>query len=202
MGKKSQAPTPILYLPNTDGLDLSTWGKGRRYLAYKICPGCGQMFRPPLDYLISEAQFAKRVCCSYYCANLKAKQGNRLKNIKIKSQTGGNGKLTPLPVRHLHRMLKEDWEIEYVIPTGHNQRDGSGYPTCYKLDLADPKRKIGIEVDGGSHQCPERRTLDEKKKAFLEQLGWKIYHITNKQVISLCTIYTCQDIPHILQEVF
>jgi hypothetical protein len=129
-------------------------------------------------------------------------ENQNLAQAKVKSMTGGNGMKTPLPVRYLYQLLNGDWEIEYAIKTGHNQWDGSGYPTCYKVDLADPVRKIAIEVDGQSHGSLERKQQDQKKTVFLERLGWKVYRIKNKQVLSLCTICTCPDIRHILQEVF
>jgi len=60
---------------------------------------------------------------------------------------------------------------------------GNGYPTHYKLDLADPEIMLGIEVDGSSHGLLSRQEQDRKKTAFLEALGWTILRFPNRQVL-------------------
>ena len=79
------------------------------------------------------------------------------------------------------------WEMEFVVKTGHSQRDGSGYPTCYKIDIANEKLKMAIEVDGNSHHSLERQKQDEKKTEFLIGLGWKVLRFKNKQVMEHLT---------------
>ncbi|WP_408605425.1 endonuclease domain-containing protein [Desulfobacula toluolica] len=54
-------------------------------------------------------------------------------------------------------------------------------PTCYKLDIANPELKIGVEIDGISH-TGKRRKLDQKKNAHLKSLGWQVLRLSNKQV--------------------
>jgi very-short-patch-repair endonuclease len=76
---------------------------------------------------------------------------------------------------------KFDVYAEYPIPT-KMPRD-SGYPTCYKVDIAIPEKMIAIEVDGGSHSAIERQMQDKKKDAFLKKLGWNVLRFTNKQVM-------------------
>ena len=76
------------------------------------------------------------------------------------------------------------WEMEFVVKTGHSQRAGSGYPTCYKIDIANEKLKIAIEVDGNSHHSLERQKQDEKKTEFLIGLGWKVLRFKNKEVLN------------------
>lgn len=199
MDKRLKEQNPTLYLPNTDGLNLKTWKYGRRFLAYKICPVCGTMFQPNQQY--TESMFSKRVYCSASCVNRKQKLMGRERQMK-KCLCGGNGRPTSLQVRRLVQMLKNNgWELEVAIPTGCPKKEHK-YPTCYKVDIADPRRKIAIEVDGESHRTPARRAQDAKKKELLERLGWKVYHITNKEVDAMCIIFRCQDILHILQEVF
>lgn len=76
------------------------------------------------------------------------------------------------------------WEMEFVVKTGHSPRDGSGYPTCYKIDIANEKLKIAIEVDGNSHHSLERKKQDKKKTDFLIGLGWKVLRFKNKEVLN------------------
>ena len=57
-----------------------------------------------------------------------------------------------------------------------------GYPTHYKIDLADPEHKIAIEVDGNSHDSLKRQAQDRKKEEKLSALGWEVLRVTNKAV--------------------
>lgn len=72
------------------------------------------------------------------------------------------------------------WNMEVAVPTKMPRY--SGYPTCYKLDVANTDMCIGVEVDGGSHRPLDRQAKDEKKDAFLAGLGWKVFRFTNHQV--------------------
>ena len=69
----------------------------------------------------------------------------------------------------------------YTVPT-HTKR-GTGYPTHYKLDLADSARMLAIEVDGNSHSLLLRQAQDRKKENFLKYLGWTVLRFTNQQVL-------------------
>jgi hypothetical protein len=95
------------------------------------------------------------------------------------SVLGGNGRGLTGPQAMLAAAL--GWPTELAVPTGMGRR--SGYPTCYKLDVASPDAMIGIEVDGGSHQSPRAREKDEKKTAFLQQLGWTVLRFSNKEIL-------------------
>lgn len=95
---------------------------------------------------------------------------------------GGNGRGLTVPQEYLMDQLGAGWFPEYVVATGH-VRDGSGYPTCYKLDIANPATKIGIEIDGDTHSSPKAKIKDVKKQSFLEDLGWTILHLSNVDVI-------------------
>lgn len=119
--------------------------------------------------------------------------GNPIKNPanRIKAQrvlrergytmlNGGNGRGLTVPQALLQQRLR--WAAEVAIPT--NQPRGSGYPTAYKLDLADPVLRIGIELDGHSHYSAAARQRDAKKTAFLESLGWTILRFQNSEVIA------------------
>jgi hypothetical protein len=93
---------------------------------------------------------------------------------------GGNGRKIPEPQRKLAEAL--GWRTEFVVRTGRPRRPE--YPTCYKLDLAEPELMIGIEVDGGSHCALLRREQDAKKERFLEQHGWTVLRFSNQEVMA------------------
>lgn len=96
---------------------------------------------------------------------------------------GGNGQEMPIPQRVLLTALGNGWYAEHTIAT-HLRKLKNGYPTCYKIDIANPKKMIGIEVDGGSHQLLKRKEQDKKKTLFLEKLGWKILRFKNEEIMS------------------
>ena len=105
------------------------------------------------------------------------------KNHKPKIR-GGNGTGMTKPQEILYKELKK--HNLYTIPElpiKTHQKNGSGYPTCYKVDLGLEELKIGIEIDGKSHNLIERRNQDMKKDMFLESLGWKILRFKNKEVL-------------------
>jgi hypothetical protein len=105
--------------------------------------------------------------------------GNRSKNKPVIQ--GGNGKSLPVPQKLLFDNLGEGWKLEHAVATGKAR--GSGYPYNYKLDIANTSRKLGIEIDGESHNNPERRAQDIKKTKLLESLGWTILRFKNLEVI-------------------
>jgi hypothetical protein len=91
---------------------------------------------------------------------------------------GGNGKPLPIPQKLLATAL--GWQTEYSVPTKLKPKDG--FPHCYKIDIANPVLKVGIEVDGCSHYT--RKKQDMKKEKLLKELGWKILRFTNKEVMT------------------
>jgi very-short-patch-repair endonuclease len=50
------------------------------------------------------------------------------------------------------------------------------------IDFADIGRKIAIEIDGGQHLLPERRSKDKIKDAFLISQGWQVNRIPWKRL--------------------
>ena len=92
---------------------------------------------------------------------------------------GGNGHYTQ-PQILLATAL--GWKMEVAVKTGNKQRDGSGFPTCYKVDVGNPKLKIGIEADGPGH-TKKQKILDNKKDQKLIGMGWKILRFTNKEIM-------------------
>jgi hypothetical protein len=92
---------------------------------------------------------------------------------------GGNGK--PLPVAQMLLASALGWEMEVAVPT--KQPRGSGYPTCYKIDIGNKTLRVGVEVDGASHFSLERQLQDRKKEELLQSLGWKVLRFSNEDVI-------------------
>lgn len=92
---------------------------------------------------------------------------------------GGNGKGPTPPETALREALGIEWVGNYAIATGEG-RD-SGYPTCYKVDIANPVCKIAVEVDGQSHKARLRRDQDAKKESWLRERGWRVYRFSNRR---------------------
>lgn len=89
---------------------------------------------------------------------------------------GGNGRELPLTIRILNEHLK--WEPTFIVPT----KLKSPYPCHYKLELAFPRKKIYIEVDGNSSYS--RKPQMEKKQELLENMGWTCIRFKNKEVLN------------------
>jgi hypothetical protein len=98
---------------------------------------------------------------------------------RVPSVRGGNGK--PLSVPHQALLRRLNWSPEYVIRT-HAKR-GSGLPTHYKVDIANPEMLIAIEVDGATHQTIKVQTADKQKTAFLLSRGWTVLRFSNQEVM-------------------
>ena len=91
---------------------------------------------------------------------------------------GGNG--TGPTVAQQLLACRLGWDMEVAVRTG--QKRASGYPGCYKLDIANMVLKIGIEVDGVSHGLIARREQDQKKQELLATLGWTVLRFSNREV--------------------
>ncbi len=118
---------------------------------------------------------------------------------------GGNGAPLPASQRILFAALGEEWKIEYVIPT--KQPRHLGYPTCYKVDLALPLKRVWIELDGWKHNIPEQQIKDKKKEDLLTKLGWRGLRFKNQEVmenlpIVLSTIYKFLDTPPFMRRMY
>src|SRR6266542_1184157 len=93
---------------------------------------------------------------------------------------GGNGTGPTKAEQQLHEWFPKGI-LNYGIKTG--MKVGSGFPTCYKVDLGFPDLKLAVEADGGSHNSPFRRMKDAKKTAFLQARGWTVLRFTNQAIL-------------------
>lgn len=97
------------------------------------------------------------------------------------TRRGGNG-TGPSPVEAaILERLGDEWKWNYVVTTGPDH----GHPNHYKIDLAHPERMVALEMDGNSHQSPERQKADRRKDAFLEAAGWTVVRLTNQQAMGM-----------------
>ena len=122
----------------------------------------------------------------------KAKSTKRLNGtLHIwKGKRGGNGSLTA-PQQLLACALGWPMEVTVkttptIVPEGRrrNYLKKKNLPTCYKIDVANPELKIGIEVDGDGHKSKENTLIDQKKTKILRQKGWKILRFTNQEIMN------------------
>lgn len=109
---------------------------------------------------------------------------------------GGNGRVTECE-QLAAEMLPSTWVHQFAIPT--KQPRDSGYPTCYKVDFANPRLMKVLEIDGNSHTS--RKHLDAKKDSFLASLGWLVFRVTNNEIRSMYTTFKSTGRTTILSKV-
>jgi hypothetical protein len=113
--------------------------------------------------------------------NVRKKMSRRLEEIGHRPPIrGGNGK-GPTRTESMLMGFLPGW-LPMTVTTGMG-RKGLGYPGHYKLDLADPNRKIAIELDGMSHRLLSRREQDRRKDEFLRSKGWIVLRFWNQEII-------------------
>jgi hypothetical protein len=192
------------YSLRTDGKRPAPWKSVRSHLAEKTCTNCGKSFRPWRrgSRVMPEASWSKQRFCSISCSKklenpmadpaARQKMKARLREIGHKPRKqGGNGRLRSLPHLALAHALGEGWESEVVVPTKIPK--GNGYPTCYKIDIANRELMIGIEINGGSHCSIERQMQDRKKLDLLASLGWSVYRVSNERALCLYSTFKSRD---------
>jgi len=208
LSRTAQEITPTLQ--NQAGGVPKNWRSERIFTASKRCKLCGETFNPWIKRdaggkLLSacpEPTWEKQDFCSISCSKkfanpmsnhqtrLKLKQ--RLREIKHRPiKRGGNGQLLPLAQLALLHALGDGWESEVVVPT--KMPKDSGYPTSYKIDIANTLLMIGVEVDGPSHGTLNRQAQDAKKTDLLVSLGWSVYRVSNKEALHLYSTFTSTD---------
>lgn len=168
-----------------------------------VCATCGKKF---------ETQLMRKVTCSKDCltkrqvenvpANLirwaKTKGRERMLNrnpmrdpkVRAKVSTSLRAMGWQPPERRgnghgptVHELLLASalgWENEVAVPT-KKARD-SGYPPCYKVDVANRQLKIAVEINGNSHCALKVQRRDRKKLEFLESIGWRVLTFTNREI--------------------
>ena len=103
---------------------------------------------------------------------------------------GGNGKLTP----HQEAVANAlGLPMEYAIPTRPVKGQFKSLPTNYKVDIADPARRLVIEIDGATHNTKKWKYLDRRKTEVLNALGWSVLRFSNQRVDS--------DLDSVLEEI-
>jgi len=132
--------------------------------------------------------------CRQVQAKIRAtKKRNGSLHMPPKNRGGnGEGAMTELTLALLlNSSTKIKWQRELPIPLAPHLPKGQkrayttsrGWPTCYKVDIANRQRKIAIEIDGGSHRGV-RKIQDKKKDLALIQLGWKVLRVSKNDVIN------------------
>jgi very-short-patch-repair endonuclease len=65
---------------------------------------------------------------------------------------------------------------------GCGKKRHEGYPSYYPLDLALPRLRLSVEVDGNKHHDQQQQRVDGKKEAFLAEAGWTVLRLWNKDI--------------------
>lgn len=143
------------------------------------CPVCGESFKQ---------NFWKQKFCSQECSHKgRDSKHSRIERLlmSIECMLRGGVNATPsAPQKLLAEALGEEFELEVVIPTRATQEEWKSgeLPRYFKLDIANERAMIAIEIDGGSHK--DREDYDAKRDSFLGQLGWTVFRFTNQEVMS------------------
>ena len=75
---------------------------------------------------------------------------------------------------HLKMMYPDKkFHYEYYFPNGY---------TWYLLDIAIPKERIDIEVDGKKYHSP---TKDRHRDNYIKSKGWKVIRVDAKHVLPI-----------------
>ena len=182
------------------GILKNSW-RTRAKTAVKNCLCCGKEIRPRFYHgkPMREDAWNRTKYCSISCSkkvenpmfseSVKQKVSEKLKELGHKPPIqGGNGKTMPLPQKLLSEALNA--ATEYPVITTENQRN-EGAAHCYKLDVALPYLRLGIQLDGAGHSCRKVRRTDKRIRNWLAELGWSVLHISNSRVLELCS--TCKS---------
>lgn len=107
---------------------------------------------------------------------------SRAKSGKTFLSRGGKGQITPQQQSLADALGWGRDQIEYAIPTMAVRMLFQSPPPAYMVDLAEPRLKIAIEVDGKSHLSKKWKFLDRRKERLLASLGWYVLRFTNRRV--------------------
>lgn len=209
MEQQSHARPVIPFSPSQAGDRQAPWRSVRWRSASKACECCGREFHPwskrQPDGSVTiqqESLWRKQRFCSISCSKIhsncmrarevRAKVSATLKAIgHAPRMRGGNGQLTD-PQKMLLDRLGNGWIAEFAVPVPNY--GSRRLPKHLKIDIAHPQRKIAIELDGRSHQSPDRRLQDARKTTYLAQSGWSVFRVTNHRAHELSSTCTSPDI--------
>lgn len=176
-----------------------TW-KTEALTVTKHCLCCGKEMRPLFYHgePQSRAMWNKKKFCSISCSKKVENPMFRKETVQKVSQIlkeignkpiirGGNGTPLTIPQMQLANALGAMAETEYVLITTEKQRN-EGASHCYKLDIAIPHLRLGIQLDGNSHVSKKTRETDKRIRVWMTELGWSVLHISNLKALALCTI--------------
>jgi hypothetical protein len=76
------------------------------------------------------------------------------------------------------RLVLHDGGVGDLVPQHELDDDG----IRYFLDLADVRRRIGIEYDGSSHLDRNRLRADRERHNWLESHGWRMRYFTDRDL--------------------
>jgi hypothetical protein len=102
-------------------------------------------------------------------------------NKSCHSLNGGNGRPLPVPVRLLSQFLK--WPTEVLVPVNPWTK-ADGNPKCFRIDIAEPRLRIAVEVDGRSHNDKLIQQKDRRKEVYLAAHGWTVLRFRNSKVLT------------------
>lgn len=109
--------------------------------------------------------------------NPEAKEKARLSN-QARGWLGYQGGNGTGPSRHEASVgAALGWPTNTRVTVGDGER-----PYHYEIDVANVTLKIGVELDGRSHNYPDRQKQDRRKETRLAALGWRIIRFTNEEV--------------------
>jgi very-short-patch-repair endonuclease len=95
---------------------------------------------------------------------------------------GGNGQITKQQQILWEALNIPKESLEYPIPTKSVKHLFECVPTCYKVDIGIPEKRLAIEVDGKTHKLKKWRFLDHRKESILNALGWKVIRFWNQEI--------------------
>ena len=95
---------------------------------------------------------------------------------------GGNGQGLTAPQAKLLQELGTGWIPEHAVSLGKRT---AGYPTHYKIDIANPSLMMAVEIDGNSHATRQRRMADAKKDEALSVRGWTVLRFSNEETLNM-----------------
>lgn len=160
----------------------SSLKKGRAYCSID-CSKKSSSIQSSIRMAITNKKYAsERMKKNNPMSRPEIREKMRLTSIRIGNRPqkrGGNGKG---PTKYqLILATAIGWDMEHIINTGA-LKDKYKAPNHYKIDIANPELKIAIEVDGNSHNTIKGQDRDERKDAFLKEIGWKIIRFKNQEI--------------------